>query len=221
MVRLTHYNPAIQLIINTLTKMKTEEKIQQQLNNNPVILYMKGIPANPQCGFSAKAVTLLNATAIPYAYVNVLEAPFIREKLPKISHWPTFPQLFVNGELVGGCDIIETLSNDGSLLPLLKSTQKTDSAPEGLSHNEIELTVKTGIANSTVFVEGLGCDLTVTVIAEDFAGLTPMKKQQLVMATLSEHLASGKLHAVTVKTWTPEEWQARSVNTGGLLQINL
>ena len=65
--------------------MKTEDKIRHQLATNPIILYMKGIPANPQCGFSAKSVGILNATNIPYAYVNVLEAPFIREKLPSIS----------------------------------------------------------------------------------------------------------------------------------------
>jgi monothiol glutaredoxin len=91
--------------------MKTEDKIQQQLRDNPIILYMKGVPQAPECGFSAKAVEVLNATNIPYAYVNVLSAPFIREKLPKISRWPTFPQLFVNGELVGGSDIIEFITN--------------------------------------------------------------------------------------------------------------
>ncbi len=101
--------------------MKTEDKIRAQLAAQPIIIYMKGVPTNPQCGFSAKAVGILNATNIPYAYVNVLEAPFIREKLPSISHWPTYPQLFVNAELVGGCDIIEEMSNNGSLLPLLTS----------------------------------------------------------------------------------------------------
>ena len=114
--------------------MKTEDKIQHQLATNPVIIYMKGVPANPQCGFSAKSVGILNETNIPYAYVNVLEAPFIREKLPGISHWPTYPQLFVNGELVGGCDIIEEMSNNGSLLPLLKTAgvKKEETAKETL-----------------------------------------------------------------------------------------
>ena len=66
--------------------MKTEDKIRNQLATNPIILYMKGVPTNPQCGFSAKTVGILDATQIAYAYVNVLEAPFIREKLPSISH---------------------------------------------------------------------------------------------------------------------------------------
>jgi len=198
--------------------MTTEEKIKKQLAENAIILYMKGVPTNPECGFSAKTVGLLNATNIPFAYVNVLAAPFIREKLPKISHWPTFPQLFVNGELVGGCDIVEAMSNDGSLLTLLKSTQKTD----GLSNNDIEQLVKQGIADSQVFIEGAGCDFTVTVISEQFADLTAVKKQQMVMATLADALGSGKLHAVSVQTYTPDEWQARPVNSaGGLLQIGL
>lgn len=198
--------------------MTTEEKIQKQLADHAIILYMKGIPTKPECGFSGKAVTLLNATHIPYAFVNVLAAPFIREKLPKMSHWPTFPQLFVKGELVGGCDIIETMINDGTLLPLLKSTQAADS----LSNNDIEQLVKQGISDSLVFVEGAGCDLTVTVISEQFADLSIVKKQQLVMATLSDVLANGKLHAVSVQTYTPDEWQARPVNqASGLLQISL
>jgi len=198
--------------------MTTEEKIKKQLAENAIILYMKGVPTNPECGFSAKTVGLLNATNIPFAYVNVLAAPFIREKLPKISHWPTFPQLFVNGELVGGCDIVEAMSNDGSLLTLLKSTQKTD----GLSNNDIEQLVKQGIADSQVFIEGAGCDFTVTVVSEQFADLTAVKKQQMVMATLADVLGSGKLHAVSVQTYTPDEWQARPVNSaGGLLQIGV
>lgn len=204
--------------------MTTEEKIRKQLADHSIILYMKGIPAKPECGFSAKTVGILNATNIPFAYVNVLAAPFIREKLPKISHWPTYPQLFVNGELVGGCDIVEAMSNDGSLLPLLQSAKKADAAPEseGLSDSEIEKLVKTGIADSQVFIDGTGCDFTVTVISEQFTDLPIVKKQQLVMATLSEALGSGKLHAVSVQTYTPIEWQAKSANSAsGLLQISM
>ena len=201
----------------------TEEKIRKQLADHAIILYMKGVPTNPECGFSAKTVGILNATNIPYAYVNVLAAPFIREKLPKISHWPTFPQLFVNGELVGGCDIVEAMSNDGTLLPLLQTAKKADSKePEGLTDSDIEKLVKAGIADSQVFIEGAGCDFTVTVISEQFTDLSLVKKQQLVMATLTEPLNSGKLHAVSVKAYTPAEWQAQTANNAsGLLQISL
>ena len=204
--------------------MKTEDKIRHQLATNPIIIYMKGIPANPQCGFSAKSVGLLNATNIPYAYVNVLEAPFIREKLPGISHWPTYPQLFVNGELVGGCDIIEEMSNNGSLLPLLTTAapKKAEAAKESLTTLEVEQLVQQGIPHAKVLVEGEGCDLLITVVSEQFIDLALVKKQQLVMATLKEPLASGKLHAVSVKAYTPDEWQALQVNKEpGLLQIQL
>lgn len=204
--------------------MKTEDKIRHQLATNPIILYMKGIPENPQCGFSGKTVGILKATNIPYAYVNVLEAPFIREKLPSISHWPTYPQLFINGELVGGCDIIEEMSNNGSLLPLLKDAapKKADAAKEGLTGFEVEQLVRQGLPEAKVLVEGEGCDLLITVVSEQFTDLSLVKKQQLVMATLKEPLASGKLHAVSVKAHTPDEWQALQVNKGpGLLQIQL
>ena len=204
--------------------MTTEEKIHQQLATNPIILYMKGIPANPQCGFSAKAVGILNGLKVPFAYVNVLEAPFIREKLPKISHWPTYPQLFVNSELVGGCDILEEMSNNGSLLPLLNTAIPDEAEPESdtLSSQAVEQLVKTGIPDAKVIIDGAGCDLLITVISEQFADLSLVKKQQLVMSTLTEPLGSGKLHAVSIKAYTPEEWQALSQTASpGLLQIQL
>ena len=202
--------------------MKTEDKIRHQLATNPIILYMKGIPANPQCGFSAKSVGILNATHISYAYVNVLEAPFIREKLPSISHWPTYPQLFVNGELVGGCDIIEEMSNNGSLLPLLTAAapKKAETAKESLTSLEVEQLVQQGIPDAKVLVEGEGCDLLITVVSEQFIDLALVKKQQLVMATLKAPLASGKLHAVSVKAYTPAEWLEKQTHKEqGLLQI--
>ena len=203
--------------------MKTEDKIRKQLAENPIILYMKGIPSNPQCGFSAKTVGILNGTKIQYTYVNVLEAPFIREKLPSISHWPTYPQLFVNGELVGGCDIVEAMANDGSLLPLLETAKpKTDAEGEHLTVAEVEQLVKQGISDAKVIVDGSGCDLVITVISGTFADLALVKKQQAVLATLKGPLASGKLHAVSVLAYTPEEWLVKqATSTGGLLQIQL
>ena len=202
--------------------MNTEDKIHNQLATNPIIIYMKGVPTNPQCGFSAKSVGILNAANVPYAYVNVLEAPFIREKLPSISHWPTYPQLFVNGELVGGCDIIEEMSNNGSLLPLLTAAtpKKVETAKESLTSYDVEQLVRQGIPDAKVLVEGEGCDLLIVVVSEQFTDLALVKKQQLVMATLKESLASGKLHAVSVKAYTPDEWLDRQLNKEqGLLQI--
>lgn len=100
--------------------MSTEDKIRKQLAENPIILYMKGTPDVPSCGFSAKAAAALKSTGIEFAYVNVLEAPFILEKLPSVSKWPTYPQLFIKGEIVGGSDIIEEMLANGQLLPLLQ-----------------------------------------------------------------------------------------------------
>ncbi|KEA62568.1 Glutaredoxin-related protein [Marinobacterium lacunae] len=99
--------------------MSTEQKIRTQLAENPVLLYMKGTPSDPKCGFSRNAVEALKTLEADYAYVNVLEAPFIREKLPSISNWPTYPQLFIKGELVGGSDVVVAMVEDGSLKPML------------------------------------------------------------------------------------------------------
>ena len=101
--------------------MSTEDKIRQQLAENPVILYMKGTPDAPQCGFSAKAVAALNSTGVSFAYVNVLANPFIMERLPNVSNFPTFPQLFIQGEIIGGSDIVEEMLANGELMPMLEA----------------------------------------------------------------------------------------------------
>ncbi|MGR9116726.1 MAG: Grx4 family monothiol glutaredoxin [Gammaproteobacteria bacterium] len=207
--------------------MNTEQRIQQQLSENPIILYMKGVPDNPECGFSAKAVAALKATGIPFTFVNVLQAPFIREKLPKISKWPTYPQLFIQGELVGGSDIIEAMAAEGSLLPALQTAvpDRSDSQSTGtISHAEVERLIKQAYPDAGVYVEGEGCDLLITVISGQFAGESMVKQQQGVMAALTEPLGSGRLHAVTIKAYTPEQWQDLQAATGtdkGLLQIQV
>jgi len=103
--------------------MDTEEKIRKQLADNPVILYMKGTPEAPSCGFSAKAASVLKLTGVDFAYVDILASPFIMEKLPEVSDFPTFPQLFIKGEIIGGSDIIEEMYNSGELMQMLESTK--------------------------------------------------------------------------------------------------
>lgn len=103
--------------------MKTTDKVRKQLQENPVILYMKGSPDAPQCGFSAKAATAMKSTGIEFAYVDVLSNPLIMEALPEVSDFPTFPQLFIHGEIIGGSDIIEAMLANGELLPLLEATK--------------------------------------------------------------------------------------------------
>ena len=101
--------------------MKTTDKIRQQLQDYPVILYMKGTPDEPRCGFSAKAASVMKSTGIDFAYVDVLASPMIMEALPEVSDFPTFPQLFIKGEIIGGSDIVETMLANGELLPMLQA----------------------------------------------------------------------------------------------------
>lgn len=103
--------------------METVELIKQQIANNPVILYMKGTPQFPMCGFSSRVVEVLKAIKAKVSYVNVLENPDIRVELPKYAQWPTFPQLYINGELIGGCDIVLELHAKNELLPMLQAAQ--------------------------------------------------------------------------------------------------
>ena len=95
--------------------MSLEEQIKNDIKNNLIMLYMKGTKIMPMCGFSATVVNILNAYQVEYEAVNVLEDPEIRIKLSEYSNWPTIPQLFVNGELIGGCDIAMELHQKGEL----------------------------------------------------------------------------------------------------------
>ncbi len=99
--------------------MDVNARIEEQLTSNEVLLYMKGTPDFPQCGFSGQAVAALNAVGKPFAFVNILEDPEIREGLKVYSSWPTFPQLYVNGELIGGSDIVIEMYHSGELAELL------------------------------------------------------------------------------------------------------
>lgn len=97
------------------------ETIKDQITSNPVLLYMKGSPNAPQCGFSARASQAVMACGEKFAYVDILQHPEIRASLPKYANWPTFPQLWVGGELVGGSDIILEMHEKGELQPLIKA----------------------------------------------------------------------------------------------------
>ncbi len=97
-----------------------EQTIKEQIADNPVLIYMKGSPEQPQCGFSAQSTQILMACGERFAFIDILANPDIRATLPQVSEWPTFPQLFVGGELVGGCDIITEMYESGELQPMIK-----------------------------------------------------------------------------------------------------
>lgn len=100
--------------------MDTIERIKEQISENTVLLYMKGSPKLPSCGFSSQASQALISCDEQFAYVDILQNPDIRAELPKYADWPTFPQLWVDGELVGGCDIILEMFQQGELQTLVK-----------------------------------------------------------------------------------------------------
>lgn len=110
--------------------MEIHDTIREQIANNAVLLYMKGSPDQPQCGFSAQASQVLMAVGERFAYIDILANPEIRANLPEVSEWPTFPQLFIDGELVGGCDIIVEMYQSGELQPMIKEAAADTSASE-------------------------------------------------------------------------------------------
>ena len=105
--------------------MDTLDRIKAQIGGHALLLYMKGSPDFPQCGFSAQVAHILNLCQAKYAYVNVLENPDIRQTLPQYAEWPTFPQLYLNGELLGGCDIVTEMYENGELLSALQQAEVT------------------------------------------------------------------------------------------------
>ena len=108
--------------------MEIIEAINEQIASNSILLYMKGSPDQPQCGFSSQASQALMACGEQFAYIDILANPDIRANLPSVSEWPTFPQLFIEGELVGGCDIIVEMYQSGELQPLIQdAAQATES----------------------------------------------------------------------------------------------
>src|ERR1700736_3027679 len=99
--------------------MDVTERIKTELGSSPVVLFMKGTPDFPRCGFSAETVAALRALGAEFRHVNIFEEPELREALKRFSNWPTYPQLYVNGELVGGGDIALEMSRSGELRKLL------------------------------------------------------------------------------------------------------
>ena len=100
--------------------MDVLERIDEQVKGSPVVIYMKGTPQFPQCGFSGRAAAALKECGVPFAYVNVLQDPDIFENLPRYADWPTFPQIYIDGELVGGCDITLELHASGELQSMME-----------------------------------------------------------------------------------------------------
>jgi monothiol glutaredoxin len=97
----------------------TAERIKAIIAQDKVVLFMKGVPTAPQCGFSSAVVQILGRLGVPFASVNVLEDPFIREGVKEFSNWPTIPQLYIAGEFIGGADIVREMSQSGELSMLL------------------------------------------------------------------------------------------------------
>ncbi|HEX2859715.1 MAG TPA: Grx4 family monothiol glutaredoxin [Alphaproteobacteria bacterium] len=104
--------------------MDIQERIAADVKSNPVLLYMKGTADEPMCGFSARAAMLLNKCGVEFADINVLADPELREGVKVFSNWPTVPQLYVNGEFIGGCDIMMEMFEAGELQELLKPLAK-------------------------------------------------------------------------------------------------
>ena len=110
--------------------MDVLERIKKQVDENPIVIYMKGTPQMPSCGFSSRAAQALQGCGVEFAYVNVLADPEIFENLPRFADWPTFPQIYINGELIGGCDITLELFQKGELQKMTKEAASSEAAAE-------------------------------------------------------------------------------------------
>jgi len=120
------------------------EAIQSAISENPVILFMKGTPDQPMCGFSARTVAILQSVGKPFAAVNILPDPRIRQELSTVSNWPTIPQLFIDGEFVGGCDIVTEMYESGELQTALgvEDANGGEPAPEPAAQEPAPLSIE-------------------------------------------------------------------------------
>ena len=119
------------------------DQIQTAIDENPVILFMKGTPEQPMCGFSARTVSILQSMGKPFAAVNILPDPRIRQELSAVSNWPTIPQLFVDGDFVGGCDIVTEMYESGELHQALGlENAPAPAAPEPQAPEAAPLTIE-------------------------------------------------------------------------------
>ena len=120
------------------------DQIQAAIDENPVILFMKGTPDQPMCGFSARTVAILQSVGRPFAAVNILPDPRIRQELSAVSDWPTIPQLFIDGEFVGGCDIVTEMYESGELQHALglEDGAPAEAAPEPQAPEPAPLTIE-------------------------------------------------------------------------------
>src|SRR5579875_2522001 len=124
------------------TSNPMREAIQEAISDNPVILFMKGTPDAPACGFSARTVAVLQSLGAKFAAVDVLPDPRIRQELSALSQWPTIPQLFVDGELVGGCDIVTEMYQSGELAETLGLENPEAAAPAPAGADQAPLTIE-------------------------------------------------------------------------------
>ena len=120
------------------------EQIQAAIDENDVILFMKGTPDQPMCGFSARTVAILQSVGRPFAAVNILPDPRIRQELSAVSNWPTIPQLFVDGEFIGGCDIVTEMYESGELQQALglDTAAPAEAAPAAQTPEAAPLTIE-------------------------------------------------------------------------------
>ncbi len=120
------------------------DEIQKAIDENPVLLFMKGSPEQPACGFSARTVAILQSLGRPFAAVDILPDPRIRQELSALSNWPTIPQLFIDGELVGGCDIVTEMYESGELHEALGADAGAadEPAPEGAAAEAPPLSIE-------------------------------------------------------------------------------
>jgi monothiol glutaredoxin len=119
-----------------MTAEEIRQQIEAAIREERVMLFMKGTPEQPRCGFSARVTAMLNALGVDYAAMDILPDPQIRQELSALSNWPTIPQLFINGELVGGCDIVTEMFESGELAgalgvkqPEINGASGSDAAP--------------------------------------------------------------------------------------------
>jgi len=192
-----------------------DERLKALISQAPVMLFMKGEPDAPQCGFSRQIVNLLDENGVRFGFFNILEDEEVRQGLKKFSNWPTYPQVYAHGELLGGLDVCKELAEGGELTNIgytckdAEGTQDGDSGAQApvsstVLQDKIRAALHASLVEAVDESDGCGAKFSILVVSNKFVGMPYIDRQRAVHEAIKDELP--RIHAVTLKCKTEEQY---------------
>jgi len=204
--RVRHVSGMLRLRGGAVDKV-LEARLKSLITKSPVMLFMKGSPEEPRCGFSKRITELLQQHNIQFGHFDILEDQEVRQGLKEFSSWPTYPQLYRDGEFIGGLDILLELEASGDLEDELKtSSGSAKGVVDGSTlENKISKALDASVVKATDESDGCGAKFSVLVVSPRFAAMPLVERQRAVHAAIAEEMP--RIHALTLRCRTPEQYE--------------